>query len=127
MSSGQDEPDNAHLNGDAVCCLFFLSWAKKYSTLHFELLFPPTPLSPALSFFSQKRARETEIQGLVSIWALAQELRQKKLLKSYLHHLQMAVYLFLTKVKSQMDYRYLQSQNCFLPEELGWSFDLLRK
>lgn len=39
--------------------------------------------------------------------------------KSYFHHLQMAVYLFLTKVKSQMDCRYLHESKLLPPGRVG--------
>lgn len=50
---GEDEQDNAHLNGEAVWCLFFLSQAKKESTLYFELQFPPTFFPLCFFIFSK--------------------------------------------------------------------------
>lgn len=55
---GEDELDNAYFKGVAVWCLFFLSQAKKYSTLHFELAFPPT-----FFFFSLRFLFFKSVQG----------------------------------------------------------------
>lgn len=59
---GEDERDNAHLNGLAVWCLFSLPQAKKQSKLHFELQFPSAAfplcfLSLSLFFLPPKVCR----------------------------------------------------------------------